>query len=79
MKESLTDLNSLMFEELERLGNDDLKGEALQMEMARASAMSLVARNIINNGELLLKALKFNDEKLDASCALPKLLGGKDE
>ena len=79
MKESLTDLNSLLFEELERLGNDDLQGEELKTEMARASAMSLIARNIVNNGELALKALKFKDEQMDIDVKLPKLLSNDDE
>lgn len=79
MKESLVDLNSLLFEELERLGNPDLSGDALKTEMQRASSVSLIAKNIINNADLVLRAAKFNDERMDADAKLPGLLGGNDE
>ena len=58
MKNKLVDLNDHLFEQLERLNDEDLKGEELEMEMSRAKAMASVAQTIINNGDLMLKAQK---------------------
>ncbi|MDU3949995.1 MAG: hypothetical protein E7H07_03315 [Staphylococcus epidermidis] len=69
MRNTLTDLNNHLFAQLERLSDEDLKGEQ------RSSAVSKVAQNIINNGSLVLQAQKFKDEKLDAESEIPKLLG----
>lgn len=58
----LSDLNNHLFEELERLNDDSLTGEALQEERERAKSMASIAQTIINNGELALKAQKHFDE-----------------
>ncbi|MGL5512811.1 MAG: hypothetical protein ACRDBM_06170 [Sporomusa sp.] len=76
MRDSLVDLNSLLFEELERLSNPDLSDEELNIEMRRSSSMSQIAKNIINNADLVLRAAKFNDDRLDADATLPRMLGG---
>ena len=61
-KNKLVDLNNHLFEELERLNDEELKGEALQEERERAKSMANIAQIIINNGELALKAQKHFDE-----------------
>ncbi len=61
-KNKLSNLNNHLFEELERLNDDELNGEALQEERERAKAMANIAQTIINNGELALKAIKHYDE-----------------
>lgn len=61
-KNKLVDLNNHLFEELERLNDESLKGEALQEERERAKSMASIAQTIINNGELALKAIKHYDE-----------------
>lgn len=61
-KNKLVDLNNHLFEELERLNDEELKGEALQEERERAKTMATVAQTIINNGELALKVQKHFDE-----------------
>ena len=62
MKNKLVDLNNHLFEELERLNDEELKGDALQEERERAKTMATIAQTIINNGELALKAVKHYDE-----------------
>lgn len=62
MQNKLVDLNNHLFEELERLNNEDLTGEKLQEERERAKSMASIAQTIINNGELALKAVKHYDE-----------------
>lgn len=62
MKNKLSDLNNHLFEELERLNDESLTGDELQMERERAKTMATVAQTIINNGELALKAAKYYEE-----------------
>ncbi|MDR0877247.1 MAG: hypothetical protein LBN21_04280 [Treponema sp.] len=56
MKNKLSDLNNHLFAEIERLGDEELKGDDLAQEINRAHAITNVAAQIINNGSLVLKA-----------------------
>jgi hypothetical protein len=62
MKNKLSDLNNHLFEQLERLNDDDLKGESLTAEVIRSQSMCNVAGQIIANGRLVLDAAKTADE-----------------
>ena len=78
MKNTLVDLNNLLFAQLERLGDEDIKGEKLEEEINRAKAVIGVASKIIDNGALALEAHKFADDQMDIDRKLPKMLeGGK--
>jgi len=55
MKNTLGDLNNQLFLQLERLNDEDLKGEKLQEEIVRAKAVTGLASQIIANGTLVLK------------------------
>lgn len=56
MKNKLTDLNDHLFAQLERLGDEELKGDELQAELKRSHAVAVVARRVIENGALVLRA-----------------------
>lgn len=62
MKNTLTDLNNYLFEQLERLQDDDLDDEGLEKEIQRSEAVQKVAKTIIDNGQLALQAKKHMDE-----------------
>lgn len=76
MKNTLADLNNHLFAELERLSDEDLKGEALEEEIRRAEAVCSVSSRIIENGGLVLRAEKFMDTALSADARIPKFLKG---
>lgn len=61
-QDTLKNLNDHLFEELERLNDDSLKGDELSAEEERAKSMALIATKIIDNAELALKAIKHQDE-----------------
>lgn len=59
MKNKLSDLNNHLFEQLERLNDEDIKDEKLESEIKRAKAITNVAQTIINNANTILEATKF--------------------
>ena len=72
MKNTLGDLNNHLFAQLERLSDEDIKGE----ELLRAKAVTSIAQQIIANGSLVLESKKMMDDRLDANTKLPKMLEG---
>ena len=75
MKNTLTDLNNHLFEELERLNNEDLEGEKLKEEILRANAITHIASKIIDNADTVLQAEKFKAETLGRTkINIPKML-----
>lgn len=73
----LSDLNNHLFAQLERLGDEDMSEEETKKEIERARAITGVAKQIISNGNLVLKAAKFADEKLDNNSDVPRMLLGE--
>lgn len=76
MQNTLGDLNNHLFAQLERLGDEDLKGDKLIEEISRSKAISDVATRIIANGSLVLSAKKLSDDRVDAKTIIPKMLEG---
>lgn len=76
MKNTMGDLNNHLFAQLERLSDEDLKGEDLQEEIIRSKAITQVAQQIIANGSLVLEAQRLADDKMNANTKLPKMLEG---
>lgn len=58
MKNKLTDLTDHLFIQLERLQDESLVDGALRDEIARAGAITTVAREIISAGRLVVDARK---------------------
>lgn len=56
MKNKLSDLNDYLFAQLERLGEEDLTAEQIELEAKRAEAMVEVADRIVGNAAMQLKA-----------------------
>lgn len=59
MQNKLIDLNNHLFEMIERLNDEDLTVEQLDKEIKRASAMSSISNQIINNAKVELEATKL--------------------
>ena len=79
MKNKLTDLNNHLFAQLERLDDEDLKGDQLLEEINRAKAVTGVASQIIANGTLILKAVNATRESVDRTDDMPKMLTGESD
>lgn len=76
MKNTLGDLNNHLFAQLERLGDEDIKGDELEDEINRAKAITSIASQVISNGQLVLKAMEIQKERLGDDKKLPPMLEG---
>lgn len=77
MKNKLIDLNNHLFAQMERLGNEGLKGDELKAELERAKSMTGVANSIISNADLALKAQMAFSEGLIKS--QPAMIGADND
>lgn len=77
MRNKLTDLNDHLFEQIERLNDEELQGEALREEIKRSKAIENVAKQIINNGRLVLDSHRFVDERINIDNNVPSMLDNK--
>ena len=73
MRNTLGDLNNHLFMQLERLNDEDLKGDKLTEEIERSKAVTNVAKEIIANANIVLQARKYTTEYLSE---VPKMLEG---
>jgi hypothetical protein len=77
MRNTLGDLNNHLFMQLERLNDEDLKGEALAEEISRAKAISDISSRLIANANTVLNAKKLEAETLGRdNTEMPKMLEG---
>ena len=79
MKNKLSDLNNHLFAELERLGDEDLKGEELAAEVERAKSISNISSQIVQNANVQLKAPRLQAEYGYKNVNLGGLLEHKDD
>ncbi len=71
----LQDLNDILFEQSERVNDDDLVGEELEVQLKKSRVINSIASQIIQNGNLIFKAMKYREQE-DGST---RLLLGKDD
>lgn len=77
MKNTLGDLNNHLFAQLERLSDEDIKGDAMKDEILRTKAITDIAKNIVDNAKTVLDAEKFKAETLGRSSVVTaKMLEG---
>lgn len=73
MNNNLAALNDLLFEQIERINDDDLKGEQLAQAIGKAETINKLASTIVSNGNLQLKAYQEFGKK--ASAGMSNMLG----
>ena len=75
-RNTLGDLNNHLFMQLERLGDEDLSGDDLLKEIARSKAISDIAKNVIENANVVLQAQKHMAEYRGTGETVPRMLEG---
>lgn len=60
-RNKLTDLNDHLFAQIERLNDETLTTEQMELEIKKADAMAKVSKQVIDNSRIVLEAenLKF--------------------
>lgn len=76
-RNTLLDLNNHLFEQLERINDEDLTDEELERELKRTDAMTKIAEKITDNADIVFKATKLNIECSGSS--IPRVLIGNKE
>ena len=71
---TLLNLNDILFKQLERLTNDELTQDQLDMEIKTSKQVVSVSQTIINNASLLLNAKKHFDSTQNKNKNISKLL-----
>ena len=78
MKNTLADLNNILFEQLERLNDDELTEEELEMQLKKTDSIVKVSEKIIQNGELAFRAIQHKDKFYGTGGkTLPPMLEGE--
>jgi len=82
MKNTLSDLNNYLFEQLEKLNDDELSGEQLEKELKKTDSIVKVSEKIIQNGELAFKTMQHMDNygyNASSNRTVPPMLKDKGE
>jgi len=78
MKNTLADLNNILFEQLERLNDDELSDDELEKQLKKTDQIVKVSEKIIANGELAFRAIQHKDKYYSSdSKKLPPMLEGE--
>lgn len=56
----ISDLNDHLFAQMERLSDESIKGEKMELEFKKAKAIQSVAAQIIKASALVMQAAKLN-------------------
>jgi len=73
-RNKLSDLNNLLFAQLERLSDEDVSPDEMKLEIQKAQAMSKVASQIVNSSKLVLQASKMAAEGRISKTDIPQNL-----
>ena len=73
----MVDLNNHLFEQMERLNDEELSNEELEKEIRRAKAMTEISGQIIENAALWLDAEKIKATYGNRNIHLPAMLESK--
>lgn len=61
MKNTLTDLNDYLFEQLERVSSTEITPDELDIQIKKTESVVKIAEQIIANGELAFKTMRHVD------------------
>lgn len=77
MQNKISDLNNHLFAQLERLNDEDLTGDDLKQEIARAKAIAGVATQIVNGNKVMVEAMKVIKKEGGEITEFPLIFGSE--
>lgn len=78
MKNTLLELNNILFEQIERLNDDELTDKQLELQLKKTDSIVKVSEKIIANGELAFRAVQHKDRYYGTGRKqLPPMLDGE--
>lgn len=78
MGNALSDLNNILFSQIQRLANgENLNPEDMKKEIEKAKAIEGLSKQIISNAKLQLDAVKFSNTSRTAARQMPDVLQNK--
>lgn len=76
-RNKITDLNDHLFAQLERLNDETMKAEEMELELKKAKAVSQVASQLIKSNKLTLDAMKLIKDGSVGTGDMPDTFGLK--
>lgn len=73
-RQNLGDLNGYLFEQLERLNEPDMSETELKQEIERSKAVAGIAEQVVNAGNLALRAQKAFENNKIIDAKIPDML-----
>lgn len=78
MGNALSDLNNILFSQVQKLANgENLNPEDMKKEIEKAKAIEGLSKQIISNAKLQLDAVKFSNTSRTAARQMPDVLQNK--
>ena len=78
MGNALSDLNNILFSQVQRLANgENLNPEDMKKEIEKTKAIEGLSKQIISNAKLQLDAVKFSNTSRTAARQMPDVLQNK--
>lgn len=62
MRNKIQDLNNHLFAQLERLGEEDISSDKLEIEINRSKAITTIASNIVESSKVTIEAMKIMEK-----------------
>ena len=76
MKNKLSDLNNYLFEQIEKLNDDSIKGEDMQLQIEKSKTVCNIAKMILDTANTQLNGLQYlNDIVYDKSATKAVIKG----
>lgn len=69
MKNTINDLNNILFEQIERINDDSLTGDELKATLDKAEAITKISATIISSANIQLRAYQEFGRKVSGETA----------
>lgn len=58
---NLNELNNMLFEQIERVNDDCLKGDDLKEQLEKSKLVTTIAKTVVDNSRLMFEAMQYSN------------------